>query len=64
MPTWLPDGVPEIVPDEVLNEAQVGLFWTENVSAVVAGALVPGLNEYAVPAVTCVAGRPRWLGLR
>ena len=46
------------MPDEVLNEAHEGLFWIEKVRAVALAAFVLGLNEYAVPAVTCVGGLP------
>src|SRR5215470_14038352 len=57
-PAWAAVGVPESMPLVALKVAHAGRFWIEKVSAVPAGALVVGWNEYALPEVTCVGGLP------
>ena len=46
----------------MLNAAQAGLFAMENDMLRPAGSLAVGVNEYAVPAVTLVAGVPEMVG--
>lgn len=46
----------------MLNAAQAGLFVMENDILRPAGSLAVGVNEYAVPAVTFVAGVPEMVG--
>ena len=48
----------------MLNAAQAGLFAMENDMLRPAGSLAVGVNEYAVPAVTLVAGVPEMVGGR
>ena len=46
----------------MLNAAQAGLLVMENDMLRPAGSLAVGVNEYAVPAVTLVAGVPEMVG--
>jgi hypothetical protein len=46
----------------MLNAAQAGLLVMENDMLRPAGSLAVGVNEYAVPAVTLVAGVPEIVG--
>jgi hypothetical protein len=46
----------------MLNAAQAGIFVMENDMLRPAGSLAVGVNEYAVPAVTLVAGVPEMVG--
>ena len=46
----------------MLNAAQAGLFVMENDMLRPAGSFAVGVNEYAVPAVTLVAGVPEMVG--
>ena len=46
------------------NVAHAGRFWMLNVSTSPSGSLAAGVNEYAWPAVTVVAGCPVIVGAR
>ena len=62
VPTLALEGVPLTVPVDVLNAAQGGRFCTLKVSVRPAGPLAVGVNEYACPTETCVAGVPLIVG--
>ena len=62
VPTSLADGVPLSCPVAILKVAQAGLFVIENERRLPEGSLAVGVNEYAVPAVTLVAGVPEMVG--
>ena len=56
------EGVPESLPDVVLNAAHEGLFWMLNVSASPLGSLAVGVKLYAVPTLPLVTGAPVIVG--
>jgi len=58
LPTSAAAGVPPSCPLAVSKLAQEGLLAIENVRLLPDGSLAVGVNEYAVPAVTLVAGVP------
>ena len=62
VPASLADGVPLSCPVAMLKVAQAGLFEIENDRVLPDGSVVVGVNEYAVPAVTLVAGVPEMVG--
>ena len=55
-------GVPESRPVVVLNTAQLGLFWMENVTGLPSGSLAFGWKKYHVPTGAVVAGVPLIVG--
>jgi hypothetical protein len=61
MPACDAPGLPVNEPVELLNAAHDGLFWMENCSFPAPLAL--GVNVYALPAATTVAGAPWMTGL-
>ena len=62
MPTFAAAGAPLSRPLTVLKLAQEGLLAMENVRVLPEGSVAVGVNEYAVPAVTLVAGEPEIVG--
>ena len=55
-------GAPDSAPVLVLNVAHDGLPVWLNVNVSPSGSLAAGVNEYAAPAVTCVAAVPEIVG--
>jgi hypothetical protein len=55
-------GVPESRPVVVLNDAHVGRFTMLKVSALPFASAAEGVNEYALPTATDVAGEPDIVG--
>jgi hypothetical protein len=63
-PTCPAPGVPESRPVAVSNVAQAGGFVMLNVRGLPSGSLAVGVNVYAVPCMTAVAGVPLIVGAR
>ena len=62
IPTFAALGVPESLPFAMLKVAQVGLLVTAKLTVWPLGSLTVGVNEYALPACTAVAGVPLIVG--
>jgi hypothetical protein len=64
VPTLAAAGVPDNLPLLVLKVAHAGLLLIDQVSARPSGSEPDGVNEYALPATTELAGEPETVGAR